>query len=416
MRLRSGERASGRQICWLSQWWLGALLVVCLAGAAAQARPFVYVANRGSANVSQYAIGAGGGLSPLSPASVPAGSGAFAVAVSPDGRSAYVVGANAIFQYDIGPSSGGLSPKTPPALVTATGPHEIAVSPNGKSAYVTSAFEGILQYDIGPDGALTPKTPPSVPSHFAFGIAVTPDGKSVYVTNQGNTVAQYSVGARGALSPKTPATVAAGDEPVAIAVSPDGKSAYVLDGGHFVLGPVNLTAGVSQFDIDPRTGALSPKTPASISRGSVPTDITVTPDGRNAYTVDLRANSVAQYGIDPLTGRLSPLDPPAVSVPFTPFGESETDPFAIAVSPDGQSAYVTDQFFDEVVQFDIGAGGALSRKTPFTVPTGYDPLGIVATPPPRVPTRKDQCQNGRWHNFRQFRNQGDCVSFVQTGK
>jgi hypothetical protein len=32
------------------------------------------------------------------------------------------------------------------------------------------------------------------------------------------------------------------------------------------------------------------------------------------------------------------------------------------------------------------------------------------------PTRKDQCKKGGWRNYPQFKNQGDCVSFVETGK
>jgi hypothetical protein len=35
---------------------------------------------------------------------------------------------------------------------------------------------------------------------------------------------------------------------------------------------------------------------------------------------------------------------------------------------------------------------------------------------PLVPTSKDQCKHGGWRNFPQFKNQGDCVSFVETGK
>ena len=33
-----------------------------------------------------------------------------------------------------------------------------------------------------------------------------------------------------------------------------------------------------------------------------------------------------------------------------------------------------------------------------------------------VPTSKDQCKDGGWRNFPQFKNQGDCVSFVENGK
>jgi hypothetical protein len=58
--------------------------------------------------------------------------------------------------------------------------------------------------------------------------------------------------------------------------------------------------------------------------------------------------------------------------------------------------------------------GALSRKTPATVATDTRPVGIAVTPLPHVPTSKDQCKDGGWRNFPQFKNQGDCVSFVAT--
>jgi hypothetical protein len=35
---------------------------------------------------------------------------------------------------------------------------------------------------------------------------------------------------------------------------------------------------------------------------------------------------------------------------------------------------------------------------------------------PVLPTSKDQCKDGGWKNFPQFKNQGDCVSFVEKGK
>jgi hypothetical protein len=35
---------------------------------------------------------------------------------------------------------------------------------------------------------------------------------------------------------------------------------------------------------------------------------------------------------------------------------------------------------------------------------------------PLLPTSKEQCRNGGWRNFPQFKNQGDCVSFIETGK
>jgi hypothetical protein len=40
-----------------------------------------------------------------------------------------------------------------------------------------------------------------------------------------------------------------------------------------------------------------------------------------------------------------------------------------------------------------------------------DKIGRIAL----APTSKDQCKHGRWRNFPQFKNQGECVSFVATG-
>ena len=43
----------------------------------------------------------------------------------------------------------------------------------------------------------------------------------------------------------------------------------------------------------------------------------------------------------------------------------------------------------------------------------------TATPAPVGPTNKDQCKHGGWRNFtfpHPFKNQGDCIQFVNTGK
>ncbi len=71
-------------------------------------------------------------------------------------------------------------------------------------------------------------------------------------------------------------------------------------------------------------------------------------------------------------------------------------------------------------------GGANVRK--FS-PTGVD-LGIFASAglvgprdvvvvPPGGPATKDECKDGGWESFdfpRTFKNQGDCVQFIETGK
>jgi hypothetical protein len=42
-------------------------------------------------------------------------------------------------------------------------------------------------------------------------------------------------------------------------------------------------------------------------------------------------------------------------------------------------------------------------------------LASLACGPPPLPTDKAQCKNGGWQQVGVFKNQGDCVSYVETG-
>jgi len=58
--------------------------------------------------------------------------------------------------------------------------------------------------------------------------------------------------------------------------------------------------------------------------------------------------------------------------------------------------------------------------TPDGVPFSFSESGtintgdVVVIDAPSLPTSKDQCKNGGWRNFPGFKNQGDCVNFVET--
>jgi DNA-binding beta-propeller fold protein YncE len=398
-----------------------AVLAVCLALAspgAALARPFVYVTNPvpDSSSVSAYEIGAGGLLSPLTPATVPTGSSAIGVAATPDGRSLYVTNfrgneTSTVSQYDINPLTGGLSPKTP-ATVAASGAWQVAVSPDGRSAYVTDISDSlVLQFTVNQTtGVLSPKTPASVAAGPAdsipFSVAVAPNGESAYVTTFNAGVRQYDIEpATGDLSPKHPPAVTAGDTPQGIAVSPNGNSAYVT----------NINSGtISQYDIDPTSGALSPKGPPTVPTGTGPTNVAITPDGKSAYVYNSgigrsgppSAESVSQWDVDPI-GVLFAKTPAAV-----PAGQGSTAS-QLAVSPDGENLYVVNT--SVVWQYTIDpATGKLTPKNPATVPTPGSSTGIAIASPLPLPTSKDECKNGGWRGF-DFKNQGECVAFVARG-
>jgi DNA-binding beta-propeller fold protein YncE len=365
-----------------------------------------------SDDVSQYDTDAVGLLSPLSAPAVATGDFPAGLAVSPDGTSVYVVneGSFDLSQYDVG-AAGELSPKTPAKVAGVAPPFGVAVNPDGKSVYVTDlgAVDAVSQFDVGPDGALLPKDPATVPAGaLPLGVAVRPDGRNVYVTNQvGDTVSQYAVGASGLLEPLSPPTVPAGDNPIGVAVSPDGESVYVANSAR-----VASSAGtVLQYDVG-AGGTLSPKSPATVAAGALPSEVAVSPDGESVYvTNDAAVNpSVSQYYVG-AGGTLSPKSPATVGTGSGPIG--------IAVSPAGTSVYVTNfgsPFTSgSVSQYDVGAGGTLSPKSPATVAAGAGPAAVVVSPPPRVPTSKEQCKNGGWRNFAQFKNQGQCIALVNHG-
>jgi DNA-binding beta-propeller fold protein YncE len=228
----------------------------------------------------------------------------------------------------------------------------------------------------------------------------------VYVTNSAsssNNVSQYTVGPGGLLAPLSPPTVAAGAFPVGVAVSPGAESVYVAN---------ELGNDISQYDIG-SGGTLSPKSPPVVAAGSFPfgvggspSRLAVSPGGGSVYVANHDSNNVSQYDVG-AGGALTPKSPATV-----PAG---TGPVGVAVSPDGRSVYVTNDFSGNVSQYDIGAAGELSPKTPPTVPAGGFPAEVAVSSAPRVPTSKAQCKNGGWRNFPQFKNQGQCIAFVNHG-
>ena len=80
----------------------------------------------------------------------------------------------------------------------------------------------------------------------------------------------------------------------------------------------------------------------------------------------------------------------------------------MAVSADGRSVYVTDANDDALSQYDVGArGGALTPKTPATVPAGDLPVGVAVNPPVRIPTDKAQCKGDGWRRVPPVQEPGD---------
>ena len=66
-----------------------------------------------------------------------------------------------------------------------------------------------------------------------------------------------------------------------------------------------------------------------------------------------------------------------------------------------------------------GNDGNFYGTTAYGGASGYGTVFKITLPSNTVPTNKDQCKNGGWATFtspRTFKNEGDCIQFVNTGK
>src|SRR5205807_8011333 len=103
---------------------------------------YVYVANRGSNNLSLYTIGANGSLTSSSPSSVSSRSAPQSIAMAKIPVQlfplyAYVTsdGDDSVSQYTVA-SDGSLAPMSTAVVATGSGPRSLAVDPSGRFAYV----------------------------------------------------------------------------------------------------------------------------------------------------------------------------------------------------------------------------------------------------------------------------------------
>jgi DNA-binding beta-propeller fold protein YncE len=308
-----------------------------------------------------------------------ASSNVTSVAVSCSSHLGFAYAANAnsndVSQYVIA-SDGGLLPITPASVPAGNYPTSVAVDPTRRYAYVANlGGSSVSQYTVGIDGTLSPMTPVATVSTGAgsqpVSVTVDPTGRYAYVVLAGSSgyIAQYAIGTGGALTPLSPATVTAGNDPIPIVIDPTGHYAYV--------GNLNDNT-VSQFSIG-SGGGLVPLSPATVPTGTLPQGIAVDPTGRYVYVTNYGAgnsggNNVSQYTIG-AGGALTPMTPATVVV-----GSGSSCPVGIAVDPTGSYVYVANNCTSTIAQFTIGTGGALSAMSPATIPMSSTSVGITMDP------------------------------------
>jgi DNA-binding beta-propeller fold protein YncE len=192
-------------------------------------------------------------------------------------------------------------------------PGAIAIAPDGRTAYVADVFAAtVTPIDLvtGVVGATISIS--STPNSGISAIAINPSGTTAYVSV---VVAAQATGvvvpidlARG-----TPeAGIPVGSDPVHIAITPDGSTAYVVDYGDGTITPIALPSGT-----------VLPE----LLVGGSPVDMAITPDGHAAYVMDgLNANAVTPIALSAnpahdVVGRaISAVSGEAQAIAITPDG------------------------------------------------------------------------------------------------
>ena len=281
---------------------------------------------------------------------LPTGRGPHEVAVSPDGRTAYVSNFGRYSVYPAGDTDHDKASNTITVidlvdrkvratfdLGTHTGPHGMIVSHDGKLLWATTETpQAVLELDTatGKIQHVWPTT--QVRSHM---IVTTPNESKFYVTNTVSGTVSVIDRASGEVK-----VLATGPGTEGIAISPDGKEVWAAS---------RTDAKIEV--ISTATDAIAASFP---SGGKSPKRMEFTPDGEQVWVTNSGSSQTTVFNAHTheLIGNV----------------DTSKDPSGVSISPDGRRAYVTNSSANVLTFIDVA-----TRKVTSTMAVGTDPDGIA---------------------------------------
>ncbi len=326
----------------------GASSTVTVPGATVNRPPTAYVADSTTNQVTPIlADPLQAGAPNDAGAPIPVGTHPDAIAITPNGRTAYVVnfGSDNVTPVDVSTDTAAPAGSWIPV---GSEPDAIAISPDGNYAYVANSGDGTVDKIALATGQVVDTI--SV-GGSPTGIAISPNGRTAYVTDNGNgfdTVIPIDLA-----NDQPGGQIPAGTDPVAIAITPDGSTAYVVDAG-------SPTVAGAVTPIDLRTSPPAPGT--EIAVGNHPSAIAISPAGDYAYVTNYADGTLSQITL--ATGATATL----------PAG---TRPAAVTVVPSGGAVYVANETSPGVAsELTVPAATA----SPASIAVGGAPDAIAVTP------------------------------------
>jgi YVTN family beta-propeller protein len=266
------------------------------------------------------------------------------VAVSPDGRTAYVAdqGSHEVVAVDTARL------RVRARLPLPSTPRFVAVSPDGRRAYVSmfagdGSGSGVAVLDTGSGTVLgVVRTGPK-----PYALAVAPDGRVWVPVHEAGRIEVIDGERRAVVG-----TIRVPASPHAVAFGPGGRRAYTADHESNVVSVLDrrrrTVLGALRVDRSPHHLAVSGDGTLAVANYDAGTVNLVAPDGRmgrpirvgrNPQSVGFAADGGHAYVVDEGDGTVSVVDVAARRVSATV--RVGSSPRSVAVAPDGRTAYVT---------------------------------------------------------------------------
>jgi 6-phosphogluconolactonase len=260
-------------------------------------------------------------------------------------------------------------------------------SPGTISAYTIDSVSGAITQ--------VANSPFATNQQFPVADAVDSGSRWLYVVGENdNTVAQYNIGTDGKLYQE--ATVnTPGTYPIAVSIDSASRFLFVLDSyapGYNGVAPPNInplntntipTVGcVVVYPINSTNGKLGAPVAGNDGNcfltgtapvlGSQPIGVNATAFVNYLYVADQGTHSVYGYSVNYTTGKLTPLSPNTFA--------AGVKPSAIISDPTGRFLYVTDQYQNVILGYNILSGGTLQSQLNGPFATGLYPYGMAVDP------------------------------------